>query len=405
MRYIFLNRVIQYLSLLIIVIPVCFAEDQPASIDDVFINVQQEVKNDTGMTIRDKTHLVPKEDVPGKGDTVNKDEVINQLILRIEALEALTKNTDIGGKSVEDVSAKQRVEQERVENLSLIESTFKRTLVGEGGLLLQPGAFNYVPTFSYTHSSSDRIVIDGFTIEEILVVGDIVSRQVRRDLELMTNTFRLGLKNDFQIDLQVPVGRERLQSYSSSGNETKEDTTGLGDVSLSISHQLIKSHISWPDTLVNLSWKSTSGEDPFSLAGDEELALGSGFESWGLSFTTVSVSDPVVFFSGLSWTKNVGAMKEIGRVNTGDSLGLQMGMVFALNLNSSLSFGFQLNAISKTEVNYQKIPGSNLLTSLFTVGVSRILSNQLSMDVQIAVGLSKDSPDVQLSLSFPYSSL
>ena len=119
----------------------------------------------------------------------------------------------------------------------------------------------------------------------------------------------------------------------------------------------------------------------------------------------MSVSDPVVFFSGLSWTKNVSSRKQIGHVDRGDSAGLSMGMVFALNLNTSLSFGFQLNAINETRIDRQKISGSNLVTSLFTVGVSRILSSSFSMDVQVGVGLTQDSPDVQLSFSFPYNSL
>lgn len=346
----------------------------------------------------------------------SKDQLINELIQRLEVLETIIKDKEAGkwipesdsgsdNQATIDAETARQIKLDQSENLSLIESAFNRTLVEEGGLLLQPGTFNYVPTLSYTHSSSDRIVIDGFTIEDILVVGDIVSRQVRRDLVVLTNTFRLGLKNDFQVDLQIPVGREELQSFSSSGDEAEELTSGLGDISLSLSYQALKSHSSWPDTLINLSWKSTTGEDPFSLTGDDELSLGTGFQSWGLSFTSVSVSDPVVFFSGLSWTKNISERKEIGRVDTGDSMGMHLGMVFALNLNTSLSFGFQLNKSNKIKIDDQTIPGSDLLTSLFTVGVSRILTNKLSMDVQIGVGLSEDSPDVQVSLAFPYSSL
>lgn len=348
--------------------------------------------------------------------SVDKDSLIKELIKRIETLEAIIKDNQVGSvievsekggdnQSIVDAETAHKIALEQSENLSLIETAFERTLVEEGGLLLQSGTFNYVPTLSYTHSSSDRIVIDGFAIEEILVVGDIVSRQVRRDLVVLTNTFRLGLKNDFQVDLQIPVGREELQSFSSSGDETEELTSGLGDISLSLSYQALKSHPDWPDTLINLSWKSTTGEDPYSLTGDNELSLGTGFQSWGLSFTSVSVSDPVVFFSGLSWTKNISEQKELGRVDTGDSLGMHLGMVFALNLNTSLSYGFQMNKSNKIKIDDQNIPGSDLLTSLFTIGVSRILSNNMSMDVQLGVGLSEDSPDVQVSLSFPFSSL
>jgi hypothetical protein len=345
------------------------------------------------------------------GDYLKTNKInVQDLLLRIEELEKIVKenksNIDekrINPKTPTENKTANITEQEQIENASLIEAAFKRTLIEEGGLLLKPGQFNYVPTISYTHSSSDRIVINGFTIEDILVIGDIVSKQVRRDLEIFTNTFRLGLKNNFQLDFQIPIGHERFRSFSSNGDATTDRTSGLGDISLALSYQLIKSSDSWPDTLVNISWKSTSGEDPYSLGSNEELALGSGFESWGLGLTTVTVSDPVVFFSGISLTKNLSDRKQIGKVDTGDSIGIQLGMIFAINLNTSLSYGFQLNSVSKTKIDYQNIPGSDLLTSMFTVGVSRILTNQVSMDVEIAIGLTRDSPDVQLSLSFPYN--
>lgn len=393
--------VLIYAVLMFGVAPVCYAED--------------EVKTDEAVNLSDAADIAVSDSLD-INELEDKNRLILDLLKRVELLESMVqKNTETttvvepdvldNEQKQERIDAARKIEREREENVSLIESAFKRTLVDEGGLLLKPGQFNYVPSISYTHSSSDRIVIDGFTIEEILVVGDIVSRQVKRDIEVLSNTFRLGLENDLQIDLQIPIGAERLQTYSSSGDQTKEHTSGLGDISLSLSYQVIKSHVSWPDTLINISWKSTTGEDPYSLSGDEELALGSGFQSWGISFTTVSVSDPVVFFSGLSWTKNMSERKQIGHVDMGDNAGLSMGMVFALNLNTSLSFGFQLSAINQTRIDNHKIPGSNLITSLFTVGVSRILSSSLSMDVQIGIGLTEDSPDVQLSFSFPYSSL
>lgn len=347
-------------------------------------------------------------------EKIDKDAIINQLIIRVESLEntvndlklktvTQNKTPETESNGAADRTNIEKIKKERQENLSLIESAFKRTLVEEGGLLLRPGQFNYVPTISYTHSSSDRIVIDGFTVEDILVIGDIVSRQVRRDLILLNNTFRLGLKNDIQLDLQIPVGRERLQSFSSNGDEIKERTNGLGDISLSLGYQLVKSNSSWPDTLLNVSWKSTTGQDPFRLTSNDELSLGSGFESWSVSFTTVSVSDPVVFFSGLSYTANISENKAIGKVDSGDSLGIQLGMVFALNLDTSMSYGFQLSAVDETKINAIDIPGSNLLTSLFTIGVSRIFSDKTSMDLQIGIGLTRDSPDIQVSISFPYS--
>lgn len=344
------------------------------------------------------------------------DTVIKNLIRRIEVLERATldepakenQQTHAEKKSLEkavDPEVQARLQQEIEENYQLIENAFGQRLGKEEGMLLKPYEFVYEPSISYAHTSYDKIVVDGFSIFPVLVVGDIVSELVKRDIVTNNHSFRVGLPWDTQFDLVVPLGYERERTYRADGTYDSEETEGLGDISLALSHQLTKSHQFWPDTLIGVSWKSTTGEDPYRLVTADEPALGSGFETWGASMTFMSTVDPVVLFGGLSGTYTPGEDKKIGHVKPGESYGLNLGIAIALNLETSLSFNYQYSYTMETEIEGQEIKGSYLTTSTLAFGLSKAQSDRFAIDVDLGVGLTSDSPDFQLTVSFPFNFL
>jgi len=197
------------------------------------------------------------------------------------------------------------------------------------------------------------------------------------------------------------VGYEHESTLRGDGDFEAGDTAGLGDISLGISYQLFKGGDIWPDTLLGLSWKSASGEDPYRLVSTDEPALGSGFETLGLSLTTMASADPAVLYAGLSGTYTLADTKGIGRVHPGESYGLNLGMALALNLDTSLSFNLQYRYTLETEIAGQSIRGSDLTTASFGLGLSKRLNSRISFDFDLGVGLTRDSPDLQLGVSFP----
>ena len=136
------------------------------------------------------------------------------------------------------------------------------------------------------------------------------------------------------------------------------------------------------------------------MSGDE-LALGSGFDSYSLSFTSVANSDPLVLFGGVTVNYTDGDHKPVGFVEPGMSYGLNLGMVLAVNFDTSLSFSFQLLDTDKTRIDHQLIDGSNMTTGTFAVGLSTAAGGDQPVDVDLAIGLTSDSPDFQLTVSFP----
>jgi hypothetical protein len=341
-----------------------------------------------------------------------RDQVIRNLIRRIEQLEESVEG--LQGQAVTVAKEeKSRVEtrptqEEKVAeaaelDLNRLNAAFQRTLIDRGGLVLPSGTFEIDAGVSYSHSSSEALTIDGFTIFPVLIVGDVVSERVRRDTMTATATARLGLPWELQAEFRVPYIRDESSRLSGSGEERKLSGSGLGDVELALSRQLWSSSNGGLDVLGTLRWKTATGQDAFG-ASTEQLAFGSGFNALSASMTAVSVLDPVVFFGGLSYTKSLADDKAGLRIAPGDGIGLQFGTALALNLDTSINFAFAQQFTRRTEVNGLEIPGSHLNTGTLSIGLSRVLMSGTSFDTSLSIGLSEDSPDLQLAFSMPFRS-
>jgi hypothetical protein len=288
-------------------------------------------------------------------------------------------------------------------DMSRLRTAFERTLIDRGGLVLPTGALEIDAGMTYSHSSSEALTIDGFTIFPVLVVGDIVSERVRRDTTAANLTARMGLPWGMQAELRVPYIHEETSRVSGDGEEARLSGSGLGDVELALSRQLWRAADGGFDLLGSLRWKSTTGRDAFGATATE-IPFGTGFDAFSASLTGVSVLDPVVFFGGLSYTKSVADEKGDVRIAPGDSVGLQFGTALALNLDTSINFAFGQQFTRRTEVEGRDAPGSYINTGTLSIGVSRVLMSGTSIDGSLTIGLSEDSPDLQLAFSMPFRS-
>ena len=340
------------------------------------------------------------------------EKVIKNLIKRIENLEDSVADKRINNND-EKIKAKndelinpeirKRIEKESEENSNLIKAAFEQRLSKEGGTLLGQYQLIYEPSLSFAHSSYDKIVVDGFTVYPVLVVGDIVSEKVKRDIITNNHSFRLGLGNDMQMDVVIPLGYQKEDSFRGDGEFNTKKTSGIGDVSIGLSHQLIKSHSDWPDTVIAFNWKTTTGDDPYREVSNDKLALGTGFNTYGVSVTSMANSDPIVLFGGYSLNYTDERFKDIGNVKPGISHGLNLGMALALNFDTSLSFNFQFTYTDKTKINGVKINGTNITTSTFAIGLSKANGDSHAVDIDLGIGLTSDSPDFQLTVSMPFN--
>jgi hypothetical protein len=334
-----------------------------------------------------------------------RDQVIRNLIRRIEQLEqAVTALQPAAATAPAAASATEPAgESASVAELDLnrLRTAFERTLIDRGGLVLPSGTFEVDASMSYSHSSAEALTIDGFTIFPVLIVGDVVSERIRRDTMTAAATARVGLPWDMQAELRVPYIHDESSRLSASGEEEQLSRSGLGDIELALSRQLWSASDGGLDLLGTLRWKTTTGDDAFG-ASREQLALGSGFNSLSASMTAVSVLDPVVLFGGLSYTRTLADEKSEVRIAPGDAFGLQFGTALALNLDTSINFAFGQQFTRRTEVNGHELPGSYVNTGTLSIGLSRVLMSGTSFDTSLVIGLSEDSPDLQLAFSMPF---
>jgi Na+-transporting methylmalonyl-CoA/oxaloacetate decarboxylase gamma subunit len=355
-----------------------------------------------------------------------RDEAIRNLQDRVAALEKAVKLLDqrlnqtqasvaVASQPIQrPTSRRSSASREYRREERLARAALDRALISRGGLLLPPWTLEVENGVTYYNSSSDAINIDGFTIFPILVVGNIFSQHIRRDIVLPTLTTRLGLPKDFQFEVRVPYGYEIVRANNADNTETVHRDFGLGDVQLGFTKQLTREHGSVPSLLADFQWKTRTGRDPFSLQFTQP-ALGTGFNSFEGSITAVKSSDPLVFFGGLSYAANLPITEMIanssptlnnqlvpGRINPGDTEGFEVGSALALNPQSSLSFTYQQLFTNESTLNGHRIPDSFFNEGIFQIGESYIYARGRAIDIGLGIGLTRDAPNFQFTVGLPF---
>ena len=354
-------------------------------------------------------------------DLRERDAIIRNLLERVSELEK-----KVNGKSLEQVPVAASLNQVSA-NTSAIAVTpsddgydeeerrakaaLDRTLVSQGGLLLPPGKLEVETSMSYFNSSANSISINGFSILPVLVVGNIQSSRIRRDLILSNVATRLGLPGNFQLDFQAPYGYGLVRTVQADGTQSSQSARGFGDLDIAITRQLKKERGVIPDLLASVDFKTNTGKDPFNL-GSGEVALGSGFYGLRGRVTAVKSSDPLVFFGSMGYTHNFSADKFIADPNNpgqrvsanftpGDSIGFNLGSVLSVNPEASITFGYDQSFTRATSLNDKSIPGTYLSQGTLRVGGAYIFAPGRTVDLSLGMGLTPDVPNLQFTIGLP----
>lgn len=349
-----------------------------------------------------------------------RDAVIRNLLERVSELEKKINAPALGVAAAYSVNATvpnnaalvPRPDEEGYnEEDRKARTALDRALIQRGGLLLPSGTLELETSASYYDASSDAISVEGFSILPVLVVGNIVSNRIRREVALSSLTARLGLPGNFQLDVRTPYGYERVRTVSAGNQETSQRSMGLGDVQVGLSRQIAREHGRIPDLLADVSFKTKTGKDPFGL-GNNEIALGTGFYGAQTRITAVKSSDPMILFGSLSYGYNLPAGKVIPdsqnaahnilvHFKPGDTYGLQLGSVLAVNPETSVSVAWDQTFTRGTTVNGLRIPGSYLVGGTLRLGGSYIYSAGKIIDLGLGIGLTRDVPNLQFTVGIP----
>jgi hypothetical protein len=289
-----------------------------------------------------------------------------------------------------------------------------QALLVRGGLLLPNGVLEADNTASYFSMSSDHLTVDGFALLPILVVGDITSQRLRRDILIHSLTTRLGLPDKFQMEFTVPYGYVLNRTVDANNNQTAQSQFGLGDIGAGLSRQMTFEHGRVPDLLANFRFKSNTGTNSYDLES-AETSLGTGFNSFQASLTAAKTSDPVVFFGDLSYTRSLPAhhtvpvtdaadptvTSMVGYLRPGDAFGFQLGSILALNTETTMTLGWDQRFTQETKLNGTQLAASYLVEGSLRIGTSYMYAPGRMLDLSFGVGLTPDTPNLQFSVGFP----
>ena len=303
------------------------------------------------------------------------------------------------------------------------------------GVLTQPGQYVLEPSVQYGYSSSNRVALVGYTVIPALLIGLIDVREVKRNTVTGALAARFGVTKRLELEVRAPyvyrsdatVSREIFQG---AANESVFSSSGrhMGDLEIGARYQLNDGGVDKPFYIGALRLKSRTGTSPFEVVTDcaqrcvgnttgtglpLDLPSGSGFYSLQAGLTMLYPSDPAVFFGSVTYMHNFprndvsrtvlnGAQEYLGRIAPGNVLGFNFGMGLALNEKSSFSIGYDHSSIARTLINAQPAAGS-VRTQLATLllGYSYRLSNTTSLNVSVGAGLTRDTPDVSLTIRLP----
>lgn len=305
------------------------------------------------------------------------------------------------------------------------------------GVLTQRGKYVFEPAIQYGYSSSNRVALVGYTVIPALLIGLIDVREVKRNTTTATATLRTGLTNRIEVEARLPyvyrsdatVSRE---VFTGTAVERAFETSGkaIGDVEVAARYQLNNGGADMPFFIGGLRFKSRTGKDPFEVTTDcqrrcigenitgsglpLELPTGSGFYSLQPSLTWLFPSDPAVFFGSFSYLHNFkrevsrtvlgGEQESLGTIAPGGVIGFNFGMGLALNDKASFSVGYDHNSVGRTRQNGRTVPGSvRMQLGTLLIGYSYRLSDKKTLSVAVGAGLTRDTPDVTLTVRVPMS--
>lgn len=276
----------------------------------------------------------------------------------------------------------------------------ERTLVQKGGMLLPRGTLQVEPSFTTAHFSSNRINIQGFSILPVLVIGEISTESVKRDIFIESLSLKYGLLNNLQGELRVPYRYELDRVTSNLGAESTRDSSGMGDVEFAISRQIGFEQGIRPDLVANLSVKSITGEGPYN----RDIGLGTGHYAIRGNLIASKSSDPAVIFGSLNYTWNIKRnIANYGAVDPGDTIGYSLGTAIGLSYQAAMNFQFEHSFTSKMKKDGIPVNGSFLNAASLKAGFTWSVSEKSSIDFSVGFGLTTDSPDYVVEIRFPFT--
>lgn len=295
------------------------------------------------------------------------------------------------------------------------------------------------PGITYTYTNRNQLTLNGFLALDAIFLGNISVDRVKSHILTFNLDTRYGVTPNLQLDFNMPflyrytvfeaAGQNSSGDQRSEGSAFLKPRFSLGDVSAGIYYKFLHETTTLPDMVWNFQVKAPTGTSPYgiklvqpqssntNLQYPDTLPSGSGVWAVTTGLSAVKTTDPAILFANLGYTYNIprhfsdissqAGQTTPGDVKLGDSVQYGMGIGFALNETTSMSFGYSqmFQMKSRTRVDgggWQGVIGSEANAAMLNIGATHALNDHSSAVVNVGIGLTADAPDIQLDLKFPY---
>ncbi|EDY85444.1 conserved hypothetical protein [gamma proteobacterium HTCC5015] len=276
--------------------------------------------------------------------------------------------------------------------------------VDENYSLLKENSVDLQYSYNMSYSSSDSLVLDTDTTS-----GQVVVTGVTRDGRLThTNSISMsyGLSDNLTLGVAIP-----LVSTSTLGDSISED--GVGDMSVSMRWQPFPVRPGKANMTLSSSVGLPTGTSPYDIDINNTLPTGSGLYSLGFSANVNKLIDPIVAYGSVSYSQafeDDGFSQQRGSrvlegIKPGGTFGYSFGMGYALTYGVSMNMGFSHSFGSDSELEFtdETFESFGGHAARFNIGAGFRTSPGTVLSVNLAMGLTRESPDFVVGFYIPFS--
>lgn len=223
----------------------------------------------------------------------------------------------------------------------------------------------------------------------------------------ITNNFELsyGVKDNLTLTADLPL-------VSKFDTQSSLNATGLGDISLGLRWQPIPLKRGLPTTTLFASLSTATGDSPYDINVDQDLATGKGYYSFAVGASVSKIADPIVLFASANYAKatQIGGLNQnrggrfLQSVEPGDSLGASMGLAYSLNYDVSITASYQQSFAFSSTYNFTNgdyVSTAAQTSSLLNFSLGLRTNPKRIISINLGYGLTEDTPDVTLGFSMP----
>jgi hypothetical protein len=269
------------------------------------------------------------------------------------------------------------------------EEDIRQVFLRDSTILLGPGKFEVEANLSYWRQDTANL--------DTLLGNNL--RRLHRRLAQMQLSLRYSPATRWEVFAAIPYIYGEQELVQLDGRSFSRQRAGFGDLSFGVKWQAVRESAQWPDVVLSLTATAPTGRNPYR-ADVADFGWGNGHWGLGLGVQLVRTYDPVVVFGGVEYTYYFPTDALGGNIEPGGRIAYNLGFGFALNDSLSLStqFAGAVQTGGDSEVSGLRMESSESL--VLRMAMTARLSPESYLEPAISWGLSEESPDYQLSLSY-----